>query len=160
MFYVDGLTFQCELTLSEALLRQRFRIPFNRWEVEAGGGWEVHKATSGTSSLPWGSLLGPFCSDLCWLWWSVCAQMEQTLRTIPDSSLPAKLPPKRPRVPWVLPPHRLAAPHAQQTCSGVTVISLDLRNRRATGETTTLPLPEELCHFISMMSECMELFGV
>ena len=94
-----------------------------------------------------------------WLWWSVFVRMEQTPRTIPDASLPTKPPSKRPRG-RLGPPHCLLAPRAQKTCSGVTVISLDLRNSRTTGETTTLLLPEELCHFISMMSEFMKLCGV
>lgn len=82
----------------------------------------------------------------------------------PELSLMPPSPPNRrpngPEAHGVHLPHCLAAPCAQQTRSGVTVISLDLRNRRTTGETTTLLLPEELCHFISMMSEFMELCGV
>lgn len=57
-------------------------------------------------------------------------------------------------------PHCLMAPCAQQTRSGVTVISLDLRNQDNGAKPHDLLLPEELCHFISMMSEFMELCGV
>lgn len=128
-------------------------------EMEAGRGGGGAQATGRPQLCPWAPLLGPSCSDPCWLWWSVFVRMEQTPRTIPDASLPTKPPSKRPRG-CLGPPHCLAAPGAQQTRSGVTVISLDLRNRRTTGETMPLLLPEELCHFISMMSEFVELCGV